>query len=162
MGGALYGQERFKEGDRIRPLGPVTRGGTCRRQNASARLILCRSYLGPVAQIHPRRIYHLQRGFLTAKRDAADKGADYTYTAAGLLKTRTWARGITTTYQYDKGLLTLADYNDITPDVSIIYDAFGRRVTVTQTTQSQCGYTYDPASLALDTETIIHWDRQIV
>ena len=40
--------------------------------------------------------YHPQRGFLSGKRDATQKGATYTYTTAGRLATRTWARGVVT------------------------------------------------------------------
>ena len=82
--------------------------------------------------------YHPQRGFLTAKRDAADKGADYTYTPGGQLKTRTWARSvggnrIVTTYGYDRGLLDTVTYSDgVTPALDYGYDAFGRPRTVTQ------------------------------
>ncbi len=104
---------------------------------------------GSVTQWH----YDSQRGFLTGKRDAADKGADYTYTPAGRLATRTWARGVTTSYTYDAGLLTLTDYSDATPDVTQFYDNFGRPVE-TSNTVSKSTYTYDPATLAIDTETI--------
>ncbi|WP_353568649.1 RHS repeat-associated core domain-containing protein [Haloferula sargassicola] len=100
--------------------------------------------------------YHPQRGFLTAKRDAAAKGADYTYTAGGRLKTRTWARGVVTTYGYDAGLLVSTDYSDSTPDVTITYDTFGRQHTVTQTNQSTLTSTYDPSTFAVDTETIAY------
>jgi len=98
-------------------------------------------------------VYHPQRGWLTGKRDAADRGADYTYTAAGRLFTRTWERGITTTYNYDAGLLTLTDYSDSTPDVIQTYDNFGRPLE-TSNTVSKTLHAYDPATLQLDTETI--------
>jgi RHS repeat-associated protein len=98
--------------------------------------------------------YHPQRGLPTRKQYTDGKGTDYTHTPAGQLKTRTWARGVVTTYTYDKGLLTGTAYSDNTPDVTITYDAFGRQVTVTQTNQSAIIYTYDPATLAIDTEAI--------
>jgi RHS repeat-associated protein len=54
--------------------------------------------------------YDSQRGWLETKRDAETKGADYTYTLSGRLKTRTWARGLVTTYGYDHGMLESVDY----------------------------------------------------
>ena len=104
--------------------------------------------------------YQAQRGFLTAKRDAENKGANYTYTPAGRLETRTWARSSVaspsvTTYTYDAGMLTSTDYSDTTPDVSQAYDNFGR-VTETTNTVSKSVFAYDPASLLLDTETVSH------
>ncbi|MBK1884429.1 RHS repeat-associated core domain-containing protein [Luteolibacter pohnpeiensis] len=104
--------------------------------------------------------YDLNRGLLLSKRDNADKGATYKYTAAGRLKSRTWERGVLTTYGYTHGLLTTKDYSDDTLDVSIIYDAFGRYEAikqhdpVTEEERSKVEYVYDPATLAVDTETI--------
>ncbi len=70
--------------------------------------------------------YDSQRGFLTSKKYADGKGTDYTYTPAGRLATRTWARGSTTRYSYNAaGDLTLTDYSDTTPDVSMTYTRFG-------------------------------------
>lgn len=99
-------------------------------------------------------IFGATTGRLSRKEYADTKGTDYSYTAAGRLQTRVWARGITTTYGYTHGLMTSTDYSDSTPDVTLIYDSLGRQSTVTQTNQSQITYTYDPANLALDTETI--------
>jgi RHS repeat-associated protein len=99
-------------------------------------------------------IYGPTTGHLTRKQYADAKGTNYTYTPAGRLKTRTWQRGVTTTYSYTQGLLTLIDYSDATPDVSITYDALGRQASVTQTNQSKISYTYDPTNLSLDLETI--------
>jgi RHS repeat-associated protein len=45
--------------------------------------------------------YSASTGKLLSKRDHDDKGVDYTYTNAGRLKTRTWARGKHTRYEYD-------------------------------------------------------------
>jgi RHS repeat-associated protein len=107
-------------------------------------------------------IYSPDRGHLTAKRDAADKGANYTYTPGGRLKTRTWARGITTTYEYDAGMLTLTDYSDTTPDVSMEYDALGRPassstlITDHSAPITSSTFTYNPTTLLLDTETITY------
>ena len=100
-------------------------------------------------------IYGGATGRLDRKQYADTKGTDYTYTAAGRLRTRVWARGITTTtYNYTHGFLTFTDYSDATPDVATQYDALGRPATVIQANQSQIVYAYNPANLALDTETI--------
>ena len=89
--------------------------------------------------------YDTYRGWLSAKDypnsatgAAGTLGPDYTYTTAGRLKTRTWARGIVTTYKYgfddtptgnQHGQLTVIDYGDTTPDVTYTYDRRGRRAT---------------------------------
>ncbi|MGJ8634236.1 MAG: RHS repeat domain-containing protein [Luteolibacter sp.] len=100
-------------------------------------------------------IYSTGRGFLIGKRDDTDKGADYAYTSAGRLATRTWERGTTTTYSYDAGMLATTDYSDTTPDVVQTYDNFGRPTRTTNIV-STTDYAYDPATLVLDTETISH------
>jgi YD repeat-containing protein len=56
-------------------------------------------------------VYHGGTELLQQKKDAAGKGATYTYDAAGRLATRTWARGPSATYQYNTaGELRLTDY----------------------------------------------------
>jgi len=77
--------------------------------------------------------YDEDRGWLTRKRHDSSApgtglGPAYTYTAAGRLATRTWARGVSTTYSYDTaGFLSGADYSDATPDVQILErDSLGR------------------------------------
>ncbi|MGA2854442.1 MAG: hypothetical protein ABSE90_09990, partial [Verrucomicrobiota bacterium] len=86
--------------------------------------------------------YDSQRGWLTSKAypDAATgapgtAGPSYTYTAANRLQTRTWARGITTTYKYDNaGGLTNVIYSDLTtPSVTNVYDRLGRLSNVSWT-----------------------------
>ena len=108
--------------------------------------------------------YHSQRGWLDNKRDAESKGADYTYTLAGRLKTRTWARigtggnRVTTTYAYDQGMLESITYaNDPTgtPSVSLTYDSFGRSFTVAQGGNLHT-YAYESTTFALDTETVAY------
>jgi RHS repeat-associated protein len=79
--------------------------------------------------------------------------ADYAYTPGGRLFTRTSERGITTTYSYTHGLMTSTDYSDNTPDVAITYEPLGRRQSVS-TNVAKSEFTYDPATLAPDTETI--------
>lgn len=104
--------------------------------------------------------YDAQRGWLSSKRDAAAKGADYTYTAAGRLASRQWARTlpssgtrVTAAYAHTHGRLTGIDYNDSTPDVSVVYDAMGRYHQVARPGHSWV-YGYDAATLRLDTETV--------
>jgi len=103
--------------------------------------------------------YSTITGQLISKLDAVGKGANYTYTAAGRLFTRTWARSsvanpMITTYSYTAGQLYFTDYSDTTPDVALTFDRLGRPETITQTNQSQITHTYDPATFAPDTETI--------
>ena len=78
-----------------------------------------------------------QRGWITAKRDASNRGVDYTYTPAGRLAQRAWARGgtprVTTTYATNaQGELAGITYNDGTPSLTFAYDPLGRPRTVTQ------------------------------
>jgi len=76
--------------------------------------------------------YDPQRGWLLGKRYADNTGPTYTFTAAGRLQTRTWARGAMTTYSYGPaGDLTGVDYSDATSDVAIAYDRVGRLKTMT-------------------------------
>jgi len=76
--------------------------------------------------------YDSQRGWLNNKRYADSTGPDYTYTPAGRLSTRTWARNITSTYTYDNGgsLWTVSYDDGITPGVTTTYDRLGRQATV--------------------------------
>jgi RHS repeat-associated protein len=107
--------------------------------------------------------YSPTTGHLISKKDHENKGATYTHTPAGRLATRTWARSSVATpkvteYTYTQGLMTLTDYSDTTPDVSMEYDALGRISSetslVSSVSQSSVSYTYNPTTLALDTETI--------
>lgn len=76
--------------------------------------------------------YDGQRGFLTNKLDNASQGPAYTYTKGGRLETRSWARGVTTTYDYTgAGDLDSIDYSDSTPDVAFGYDRQGRANHIT-------------------------------
>lgn len=79
-------------------------------------------------------VYQAGTGLLTAKKDAAGKGATYTYNAAGKIATRTWARGVSATYSYSTlGDLSGIDYSDATPDVTLTdYDRLGRPGSITQ------------------------------
>ena len=102
-----------------------------------------------------RWLYEEATGVLTNKVYADGKGPSYTYTPDGKLATRTWARGIATAYAYNAaGQLTGVDYSDTTPDVAYTYDRLGRQ-KVAQTFLSAHHYAYDPATLAMVSETII-------
>jgi len=68
-------------------------------------------------------------GLVTNKVYADGKGPRYTYTPDGRLATRTWARGIVTTYSYDdNGALTNTVYSDGTPTISLAYNRAGRQI----------------------------------
>lgn len=119
-------------------------------------------------------IYDLQRGWLVEKNhdgesddptaDPVVGAADYTHTLSGRLKTRTWERGVVTTYTYDKGMLDTVTYTSDpakTPNVAYSYDAFGRTLTVIQSKNgtgtsplSSITYEYDPSNLMLSKETV--------
>ncbi len=75
--------------------------------------------------------YDPQSGRMTGKAYADGHGPSYTYTAGGKLATRTWARGIVTTYGYDNaGQLQSMVYSDgTTPAASYSYDRLGRLAT---------------------------------
>jgi len=60
--------------------------------------------------------YGSQRGWLASKLDNNSKGPAYTYTPAGRLNTRTWARGTSTTYTTNAaGDVATVVYGDGTP-----------------------------------------------
>jgi RHS repeat-associated protein len=99
-------------------------------------------------------LYHEPTGLLTNKLYSDGKGTRYTYTPDGRLLTRTWARGITTTYSYSLccgGSLTGIDYSDNTPDVAFSYNRIGQQVTITDGTGIR-QFTYDD-QLRLAAET---------
>src|SRR5205814_890178 len=93
-------------------------------------------------------------GFLTSKRYGDNTGPDYTYTDAGRLETRTWARTVggqplVTTYGYNNaGELTSINYSDSTPDVTYTHDRLGYRKTSVSSLDS-CSYSYDLAGQLL-------------
>lgn len=77
--------------------------------------------------------YDETTGLLTNKVYADGKGPAYTYTADGRPTTRTWARGVTTTYAYTdnaNGSVQTVGYSDATPDTTNRYDLTGRLVAV--------------------------------
>ena len=102
--------------------------------------------------------YSPTTGHLLNKKDHEEKGASYTYTDAGRLQTRTWARSTVadlkvTTYSYTHGIMTATDYSDTTPDVTMEYDAIGRQKNLSNGL-AKTTYTYDALTLDLDAETI--------
>jgi RHS repeat-associated protein len=72
------------------------------------------------------------RGSLVSKRDHTNAGPTYTYTPAGRLLTRTWARQaagqplVTSYAYYPDGTLAALDYSDATPDLTYSYHRHGR------------------------------------
>jgi RHS repeat-associated protein len=82
--------------------------------------------------------YHVERGWMTNKVDDLGKGTKYSYTAAGRLGTRLWARGTNTTYTYNNyGDLSGVSYDDgVTPSVSYTYTRRGQQENVTRGSDS--------------------------
>jgi len=83
--------------------------------------------------------YDPYQGFLTNKAYADGTGPVYSYTPAGRLASRTWARSVggaplATSYAYDTaGSLTNVSYSDgTTPGVGTAYDRLGRPSSITQ------------------------------
>ncbi|MDZ4199218.1 MAG: hypothetical protein U1E27_08040, partial [Kiritimatiellia bacterium] len=72
----------------------------------------------------------------------------------GKLATRTWARGVVTSYSYDfAGSLTNVAYSDSTPGFTNTVDRLGRVVTVTDAQGTRTNI-YDSATLALIEERL--------
>lgn len=80
-----------------------------------------------------RWIYQAATGLLSRKEYPDGNGTNYTYNLAGRIQSRTWARGITTVYNYSPitGDLLNIDYSDNTPDVSYTYDRQGKQASIT-------------------------------
>jgi RHS repeat-associated protein len=101
--------------------------------------------------------YEPSTGLLLSKRDAENQGATYTYTPDGKLLTRTWARGVVTTYGYDSAnrlvTTTYSNDSDLTPDVTLAYDRLGRPTSQSNGLATS-SFSYDPLTLLLDTETL--------
>jgi YD repeat-containing protein len=143
-------------GLRLRRLWPHGRHGHHPRSRSRLR-----QHLGSSSQLFTvhcsldvtRWQYHEPTGLLTNKLHADGNGTAYAYTPDGKLATRTWARGITTSYEYAPccGNLTAILYSDGTPGVTNQYDRLGRQVAVIDGT-GEHAYVYDPATLALAEE----------
>lgn len=115
-------------------------------------------------------IYDPDSGDLLEKKDDDGKGASYTYTDAGRLSTRTWARGKHTVYDYySYGALKDVKYYQAnatplvsdpdTKDVSYTYDRLGRIDLVVQGA-NQHKYSYRPNNLSLE-EELIKYDTNL-
>jgi RHS repeat-associated protein len=86
--------------------------------------------------------YNAQRGWLDNKRYADSTGPGYTYKPSGRLFTRTWARGVSTTYGYNNaGDVSGLTYSDTTTNVTFGYDRLGRPKTRTDAA-GVCNWTY--------------------
>ena len=98
-------------------------------------------------------LYDEATGLLTNKFYADGKGPSYTYTPQGQLATRTWARGIVSTYSYERasGSMTGIAYSDGTPGVSFTLDRLGRQTAISDGTGIR-SFTYNDA-LQLTAET---------
>ena len=76
--------------------------------------------------------YSPTRGWLTTKGYQGQAGPTYGYWPSGRMKSRSWARGITTNYTYTTGgELHQINYSDTTPDVTHTYNRRGQVVAVT-------------------------------
>jgi YD repeat-containing protein len=80
--------------------------------------------------------YNTNRGWLDNKRYPDNTGPAYTYTPAGRLNTRVWARGTTTSYTTNSvGDITRISYSDgVTASVTNTFDRRGRASAVAQDT----------------------------
>jgi YD repeat-containing protein len=75
-------------------------------------------------------------GLLTTKTDAAHHSVGYTYNTRGQLATRTWARGVVTTYGYDPqtGEQLSVSYPGGTTNLGFEYNRLGQAVEVSDAT----------------------------
>jgi RHS repeat-associated protein len=100
--------------------------------------------------------YDPYRGFLSSKTyDGGTPGPSYTYTGAGRLLTRLWARGTNTTYSYNNaGDLSGVSYNDgVTPNVTYTYDRRGRQATVLRNGMTTTVAYNDAGQLLMETNS---------
>lgn len=97
--------------------------------------------------------YHPSRGWLSGKTDADNKTVSYSFTPAGRQYTRTWARGVVTTYGYDpdSGDLASQIYSDGTPTVTYEYDQRGRPDVITDAAGTHTLDINDAGQLVSDT-----------
>ena len=96
--------------------------------------------------------YDTNRGFLLSKVYADGKGTTNSYTPAGRLRTRAWARGVTTTYHTNAaGDIVATTYSDSTPAVTNNLDRLGRVTNVVDGTGSRLLVYNDAGRLTTDT-----------
>lgn len=97
-------------------------------------------------------VFDQSTGLLLQKKSADGKGPTYSYTPKGKLQTRTWARGIVTSYEYDfMGQLTHTSYSDDTPSVEVAYNRLGHKTQVIDASGTNA-FTYSD-NLLLTNET---------
>jgi len=88
------------------------------------------------------------RGFLINKTYPDNNGTTYAYTPAGRLKLRTWARGITTTKNFNNaGDLSTVTFSDGTAALTNIFDRRGRAITNIQGSATCVHAFNDPGQL---------------
>jgi len=100
------------------------------------------NYAGNSGQAVTTWNYNSLRGWLDNKRYSDSTGPNYTYKPSGRLLTRTWARGLATTYSYNAaGDLSGVSYSDTTPAVTFAFDRSGRNKIITDAA-GVCNWTY--------------------
>jgi RHS repeat-associated protein len=94
--------------------------------------------------------YDDSRGFLTSKVYDDGKGTTNTYTPAGRLRTRTWARGTATTYETNAAgdVVSLTYSDNATSNVVYTLDRLGRRTSITDGAGTRSS-TYSDSGLIL-------------
>ena len=107
-------------------------------------------------------LYDEATGLLLAKTYADGNGPSYTYADTGELATRTWARGVVTTYSSDGwNQFVATTYSDDTPSVVYVYDALGRPVAAadaagtTTTAYDACGDVASESTTGLYAKTLV-------
>jgi RHS repeat-associated protein len=122
------------------------------------------TYRTPTSPAKTKWVYSTNTGLLSDKKydyvdeNAPGSGPHYTYTPAGRLYQRTWARNVVTTYTYDPGgRLHQISYNDNkTPGVTINHDALGRVGDIFNDNGVGIDYTYHDYDHSLDVSEVQH------
>src|SRR5690606_20174220 len=82
----------------------------------------------------------------TSKVYPDSKTVSYTHDEAGRVETRTWARGVVTTYGYNNaGEVNSVTYSDGTPAVALTYNRLGQKATASDNTGER-SWMYDSFS----------------
>ncbi|MGV3773415.1 MAG: hypothetical protein ACO1QB_10975, partial [Verrucomicrobiales bacterium] len=93
--------------------------------------------------------YDSYRGWPSGKMYADANGPTYTYKSSGRLNTRSWDRGVTTTYAYNNfGDLSGVTYSDTTAGVTYTYDRLGRKKTIVKNSMTTT-FAYNDAGQVL-------------
>lgn len=139
------------------------------RYDSNGRQIELRTYKALASDVEPTEAttgyasttwhYSAQRGWLIEQNFDGEVAygpgaqADYAYTPAGRMKSRTWERGVSTTYGYDAGYIDTVDYSDSTPDIGVTYNPFGLAERIDQG-GNRSTFTYDSSYTVLREETV--------